>query len=664
MKKLNLKSLLALVLALSMLLGGVAALADEKIEGKTDDQGNYTADLGEINGKELGTGLGLMVVDPDEEKADDELVEISADGKTVEPLPPVSDKSITLTADGIQEQGKTSVVGINDFAYNYNGDIAIEVDGDVTATAKEPKGDASAMGIYVDTDGGKVTIEAEDVTAQATGSYQSEATAIRTNHDMNGATTITVDSAKATATTTDSKGYATATAIDGYADAAGTVGTTDILVDGDVYAKAKSESTAIEAGAKNGGKLTVTVLGDATAKGGDGTGIEAMVSEDSEANVLVDGTVSGSSVAIKTYGTWDYSRTYTNDAENNSQSKTTYATPNIYVWSAEENKGGRIAEVYDVVEEEVVEREWVVEKDEDGNVVEEYPDDNVISSSTTWTLNEEASAKLEAAIWYIVKVKEKWQSALTATGTGTYTANETTYQVAHQDDTVTLNLTLPANKKLAAIMYNDGKKADFVQNADGTYSVKMLRGGEMMLSLKLAGTKKAAEKSSASEDAEATAKAESDEATKAAVNPEAHPAMAEALADVADGLDGEGATVDIVDKELLMNEDELARFDKLSVKDRMLVAMSLLGCGDGGMSDDAKALVDDVNERVNGLSDDEKAERQDAIDAAFQPRKTTVDGEERDSVGIGLEIDRKGDKTTETYTFYDDEGAWKLCSIG
>ena len=158
MKKLNLKSLLALVLALSMLLGGVAALADEKIEGKTDDQGNYTADLGEINGKELGTGLGLMVVDPDEEKADDELVEISADGKTVEPLPPVSDKSITLTADGIQEQGKTSVVGINDFAYNYNGDIAIEVDGDVTATAKEPKGDASAMGIYVDTDGGKVTI--------------------------------------------------------------------------------------------------------------------------------------------------------------------------------------------------------------------------------------------------------------------------------------------------------------------------------------------------------------------------------------------------------------------------------------------------------------------------------------------------------------------------
>ena len=145
-----------------------------------------------------------------------------------------------------------------------------------------------------------------------------------------------------------------------------------------------------------------------------------------------------------------------------------------------------------------------------------------------------------------------------------------------------------------------------------------------------------------------------------------HPAMADALKTVGDALDG--ASVDLLNKDKLMDAGELARFDRLSAKERLLVALEALGF-DGAkadtaeLSEDARALVSAIGERLAGLSESEAGARQTAIDAAFQPRLIVVDGQEYESVGLVLVVTENGKKSYERYTFFKDDGAWKLNGI-
>ena len=147
------------------------------------------------------------------------------------------------------------------------------------------------------------------------------------------------------------------------------------------------------------------------------------------------------------------------------------------------------------------------------------------------------------------------------------------------------------------------------------------------------------------------------------------PGMAEAFKKVGDSLDGEGASIDIVDKEKLMDAEELKRFDRLSVKDRLLVALKALGFGEAlgdiadDMSDDAVALSDDIAARVDALTDAEKQALLDRLYGSFLPRLIIIDGQEYEAVGIEVVITRGGEKSYERYTFYKDEGAWKLYQI-
>ena len=148
-----------------------------------------------------------------------------------------------------------------------------------------------------------------------------------------------------------------------------------------------------------------------------------------------------------------------------------------------------------------------------------------------------------------------------------------------------------------------------------------------------------------------------------------HQPMAEVMQIVGDALDGENVTVEIVDSEKLMDAEEKARFDKLTVKDRLLVVLSALGFGDalgeisGEMSDEAKALTDDIAARVDSLSEEEKQALLDSISGRFEPRTIAIDGVEYESVGVEVVIDRDGEKTYERYIFYKDGDAWKLYGI-
>lgn len=268
--------------------------------------------------------------------------------------------------------------------------------------------------------------------------------------------------------------------------------TGNVLAKGSETAGEKDETYGISVAADTNAKNTVTVTGDVTATGKGAAGINVEAMKGSTVNVLVDGTVSGDNVAITAMKSYNSKNINLKGEDLNKDEPKPEYDPNaagIYVWAAKENADGRIATVYDEVYTSTAKE--VKKTAEDGT---EYTDTEY-DYAVTRTVDAEASAKLEAAIWYIAKVADKWQDKITVTGTGTYTAGDTTYQVAHQNDDVKLSFKVPHGKKLKAIMYDDGTKAEYVKNEDGTYTIKMQRGGGMLLSLKF--KKKAQQKAAA-----------------------------------------------------------------------------------------------------------------------------------------------------------------------
>lgn len=142
-----------------------------------------------------------------------------------------------------------------------------------------------------------------------------------------------------------------------------------------------------------------------------------------------------------------------------------------------------------------------------------------------------------------------------------------------------------------------------------------------------------------------------------------HPEAIEALAAIGDALEGANADVSIPDLESLLNAGELQAFRKLGAKDRLMVLASVLslakdGLGDaaGSMSDDARALADAIAARA-----DEAFKSQ--VEARFPKGTVTVDGAAKESFSFDAVVNRAGAQSHERYTFYNDEGAWKLCAI-
>ena len=142
------------------------------------------------------------------------------------------------------------------------------------------------------------------------------------------------------------------------------------------------------------------------------------------------------------------------------------------------------------------------------------------------------------------------------------------------------------------------------------------------------------------------------------------PDMAGALGSIGGGIgSGAAVSVKIVDEEKLVPAEQLAAFDALGLSDRLGIAMALLGCGEGELSADGAALLAEIGEAIEAMSDDEKAERQAAIDRCFQPRLVVVDDAEHAGVGIELEIREGAELSYERYTFFEDEDGWKLFRI-
>ena len=839
MKKRNARILTALLLALCLLVGSVAALAAEVSVTAGEKDGEVKVDIkGTVEGNG-GEVVRVAMPEPDEQgHVQDDNIHVNVVDDHINDQNDLLNgaTSVTVNLEDINDQAiGSSTTGLNtslrdekSAEVNVNGDINVSLTSNSADNYIHAHGfqggvnNGSSASIAVE---GSINVKAATpghaagIDTMATGESSEEFVvkgAIVSTSSSGGASGLSLYANNDSTLTATVNGNITATG--GEVDETVGIesmnegGTILARVDGNVVADGKDVANGLHLNAYVAGNTTVVVKGDVTAEGRDATGL--MIDEildDASVTVLVDGTLSGSTAAIKT--TDQRTERYPEQDPivlNNSM-------PDVIVWQATENKDGRIAEVYQVVEPYVVNPAYQPEldpnheggyRDEHGDFCRQYLLDE---DNATYDVDDVASAKLEQAIWYIAKVAD---ATLTVTGTDTCAANGTTYQVAHQDEKVKLAFTLnEAEEGLDALYYNaDDKTAakadEWGKNDDGSYWVKMLRGGGMLLGLnthkhekatreenkvaatctkagsydlvtyctkcnkvlstekktiaatghtsgaavkenevaatcakagsydevvvctvckqelsrkavavdKLAHTPAEAvrenitaakpgvpggyddvvycsvcktELSRTHVDLPALPDEEDPDEAKPAVpevalvyepvdeNTEVngvrvadHPEAAEALATVGEALEGETVTVSIPGAEKLMDEAEKERFDKLPVKDRLLVVLSALGfANDGlddvgeGMSDDAKALSADITERMEALPENEKQALLNSIAAQFPKGTVTVDGKACESFSIDLVIDRDGAKTYERYTFYNDGSAWKLYGI-
>lgn len=384
-------------------------------------------------------------------------------------------------------------------AYVYadnEGATALETTGDITA-----KSDKRATGLYVNAYGAdkkyiwdekadkSVEVDATapgKATAKVTGDITAEGTTSVNGVEVYAGTRSTYNEETKKSEVKDKQGGNVAVTVVG-----------DVTATGSAEGKSTDLVSGVDVFAMTNASAVVAITGDVTATGKNSAGIRAAAQKDGKVDVLVDGTVTGGEGAIEIVKS---SQTNEVDTEGKTTEGQKYEydpnAVNLMVWKATDNAEGRIVTVYDQVTTDTETKGSYT--DENGNTIN-YIDDNF---EAVRTVDAEASAKLEQAIWYIVRVADAWKDNIAAKGTNTYAVDGTSYELAHQYEDVTLTLTIPKKKKLSAIYYNDGVKADFVKNEDGTYTVKMLRGGAMELGLKLKNKykKAAATTTTATED--------------------------------------------------------------------------------------------------------------------------------------------------------------------
>lgn len=125
--------------------------------------------------------------------------------------------------------------------------------------------------------------------------------------------------------------------------------------------------------------------------------------------------------------------------------------------------------------------------------------------------------------------------------------------------------------------------------------------------------------------------------------------MEEALAIVGESLDAEEVTVEIPGIEKVLNEEEMAKFNQLTVQERLMVALNALGFGD---------IL------KTAMTQEEKDALMQLLAEQFAKETIVIDGEEYTCFCIDLVITRDGEKTYQRYAFrQDDEGKWILCQI-
>jgi len=340
------------------------------------------------------------------------------------------------------------------------------------------------------------------------------------------------------------------------------------------------------------------------------------------------------------------------------------------------------------------------------DIVYTYSNEGV-SEAEYKTINKEASSALEARINYIIKIAEAWKSSVgvsTTKGNSVVIGGER-YDTANQDEEIELTIKINAEDgALEGIYYNaDDENSlttidNLTKNADGSYVFKMLRGGGMLLGLKVHTH---APGSAVKENITATGydsvvyctgcgaelsrqhvdiipepvvrlmqqslvySLASLDTMVNGVKAEDQQSMAEVAVIVGNYLDNEKAAVGFEGVEQVLNSSEMERFERLNIKERFLILLIALGFDEqleniwNEMGEEAKALAIDIRKRMETLSNAEI----DTLRQAFEPRTVSIDGQDYESIGIVLIVNRNGEQEFDHYIFYNDNSVWRLYQI-
>ena len=492
----NIKKLLALLLSACLLLSCFAALAEEAATPTVtveDSNNNNKAEV-TVDATECEV-TGIVLYNDSVSINTNSLDETIREKKTEAGLEDAVTEVLTVNAGDVE--GTNTLIN----PWVSNNDMTVNVNvGNVTAT-----GDYGAKGVHADSDGGAINVTAKDVTATAT---DGSADGVRTFRDHNGDVKIETGSVTATGATTANGLYVSAVKTE--TDS----GMTDVDVTGDVTAKAtgnNGKATGIDACAEGGGKLTVDVMadaengksGDVTATGANSVGvrIEAKVQPEpssaptsSTVDVLAEGTVSGDSKAILFTGVYD---------EDNKEYNLGGAT--LTVWAA--NTKGAIDSVAAVHDKQNLiylndDKTWdPAEQTYHGDMHVDVAG-AAFEPAASSLIEEDEAPKLEVsdeqkaaaqaalakAINYIIKISDQEKNIKSAAVEGREKIHD--FDTAHEEEWVKLDLQLAEGHALDGVYYNEEDEkalttadADRLKQEDGSYWVKMLRGGGMLLKL-------------------------------------------------------------------------------------------------------------------------------------------------------------------------------------
>ncbi len=451
------RQFLALLLGLCLLAGCVPALADDPPEATVTAEPNADdpdlADItitvdGNIEGEHPGdTGTGLLVDDDYYVRVDvvnNSQLAVDTDA-AVDGAGSQTIGDITINTDGISEDAcEATAVEIA----TTDSDVDLTVSGDISAEGEQW---AYGIDVFSVSENGTITVTTEEgnvsAFASSDGDNKADAAAINANAAGEGSVDIYVDG-DVSASAYSKNGTGQAIAIDAAAAEGGDIA---ITVNGDVTAEAAGRqpvTETIRAEADNdGSKLAITVLGDVTAQGGaDGnnaSGWALAVSnyEGATTDIIIDGTLSADGVPIKLNAGSDE------------------ATPENIDLTA-----------------------WAIQPDDDGKMT--------MVLAQIGLDEDKVAADFEARINYIVKIAEAYGKVLGASTGTTVTAGENTYATAVADEDVALSLQLGEDEVLEGVYYNSDdantltETANLQKNAAGSYVMKMLRGGGMLLGLK------------------------------------------------------------------------------------------------------------------------------------------------------------------------------------
>ena len=273
-----------------------------------------------------------------------------------------------------------------------------------------------------------------------------------------------------------------------------------ITVDGDVSATGTLLSSGIIANANDGSNIDINVNGDVTSIGENGYGLAVYASDDSTASLNIGGSITsdGTGILVSNWNEEEIgngARIEIKVAEDvtggnkgleisGSESEQT----NIII--AGTLKGEKDAVVINSEEtaENVSLTVWKIEPDQDGNVatvlgdwpVDEATGQPIRDYEKGRPRDEAASEAFAKTINYIIKLKESEGADLSVDGA---TTTEDGLYTAHEDDTVTLKVTVKPGYELVNAFNNDMK---IERAADGNYYVTVPRGGGVLLSVRTA----------------------------------------------------------------------------------------------------------------------------------------------------------------------------------